>query len=149
VPGGFTQPVPAGYNTHIIQGVHPTAGLPGYPAADFGGIAGAPVIAVENGTIIKLSGEDPAKGPWDPILKTHGPFGWSIYLKGDSGSTYYYTHLGSRNVQLNQRVQAGVEIATIGDYAKWGGANHTHVGVSPNSSGHPDITDLMNAPLAH
>lgn len=144
----LVQPIPHGFNSKIIQGVHDTVGLPGYPAADFGADAGAPVVAVENGKIVKLSGQDPALGPWDPTLGVHGPFGLSIYLLGDSGSEYYYTHLGSRSVVKDERVIAGEKIATVGNYATWGGANHAHVGVHPGSSTRPDVHDLMAAPQA-
>jgi hypothetical protein len=161
VPGNLVQPVPKGYNPSIVQGIHSTAGLSGesygyFPgvwpsrdAADFGGDAGAPVLAVENGTIAYLSGHNPALGPSDPIMGVHGPFGWSVYLKADSGSTYYYTHLGTRKaLAKGMTVRAGQVIGTIGDYAKWGGVNHTHVGVNPGPKGHPDISDLMAAQIA-
>jgi murein DD-endopeptidase MepM/ murein hydrolase activator NlpD len=81
-------------------------------------------------------------------MGVHGPFGWSIYLKGDSGSYYFITHLGSReqSAGMGANVRGGQQIGTVGNYAKWGGANHTHVGVNPQGkSGHPDINDLMNA----
>jgi len=81
-----------------------------------------------------------------------------VYLLGDSGSEYFYTHLGTRSAIVGQRVSAGQQIGTVGNYAKWGGANHTHVGVHPQENprdvgnhrtlGHPDIYDLMAAPLA-
>jgi hypothetical protein len=141
----LVQPVPRGYNAQVIQGVHQTAGLAGYPAVDFGGNAGAPVVAVGNGKIARLSGHDPNQGAWDPTLGVHGPFGWSIYLQLDSGSEVYYTHLGSRSVKVGQRVHVGEEIATIGNYAKIGGANHTHVGVHQKGRG-PSIINLLHAP---
>jgi murein DD-endopeptidase MepM/ murein hydrolase activator NlpD len=145
-PGGFVQPVPAGHNTHIVQGVHPTANLAGFPACDFGADAGAPIIAVESGTIYKISGHDPSTGPSDPLMGVHGPFGWSCYLQGDSGSRYYYTHMGNRTVAVQQNVRAGEQIGTVGDYARWGGTNHVHVGVNEGEKG-PSVEDLMNAPL--
>lgn len=148
VQSDLVQPVPAGHNNNVIQGVHNTAGLPGYPAIDFGADAGAPIIAVETGEIVKLSGHDPAQGPSDPVLGVHGPFGWSAYLLGESGTEYYYTHMGTRSVQLGQKVLGGTQIGTVGDYAKWGGANHVHVGVHPADSGHPDVHDLLNAAIA-
>jgi murein DD-endopeptidase MepM/ murein hydrolase activator NlpD len=148
-PGGEVQPVPFGHNTHVIQGEHQTVGLAGYPAIDFGGDAGAPIVAVESGKIFKLSGHDPTQGPSDPMLGVHGPFGWSVYLQGQSGAKYYYTHMGTRSVTEGSTVTAGEQIGTIGDYAKWGGANHTHVGVNTDGTknGHPDCNDLANAPL--
>lgn len=157
----LVQPVPKGFGNSIVQGLHSTVGLSGrhfgyFPgtwptldAVDFGANAGAPVVAVENGTIVHLSGHDPTLGPSDPVLGSHGPFGWSVYLKGDSGAEYYYTHLGSRSVGEGQKVQAGQTIGKVGNYAVWGGVNHVHVGVNPaGAGGRPDITDLMNAPLA-
>lgn len=150
------QPIPHGYNSKIIQGKHPTAGLTGvlgnsatdYLAADFGADAGAPVLAVENGSIVRLAGKTPKEGPWDPTLGIHGPFGWSIYLLGDSGAEYFITHLGTQEVAVNQQVIAGQRIGSVGDYASWGGANHAHVGIKSPSSGRPDIFDLMAAPQA-
>lgn len=106
-------------------GIHETDGLPGFPALDFLGPAGAPVVAPESGTIDRFSGHDPRLGPAAGI---HGPFGWSIYLLGQSGTTYYITHLGSRTVELGRHVAAGAQIATVGDYAKWGGVDHVHAG---------------------
>lgn len=145
----LVQPVPAGHGNHIIQGVHDTAGLPGYPAADFGANAGAPVVAVESGKIVRLSGHDPKQGAWDAALGVHGPFGWNVYLLGDSGTEYFYTHLGTRRSDLlGQRVSAGELLATVGNYAAIGGANHVHLGVHPGPKGRPDIHDVMSAPLA-
>lgn len=144
----LVQPIPDGpWSAAIIGGVHDTAGLAGYPALDFGAIAGAPVIAVENGSIERFSGHDPSISPLR-IAGVHGPYAWSIYLRGDSGTDYYYTHLGSRLVVVGQRVLAGQQIATVANYAQWGGANHTHVGVHPGPNGRPDIHDLGAAPHA-
>ena len=128
VPKSFKatgKPVPANYLTRVGE-AHETAGLSGYPAFDYFGDAGAPVIAPVSGKIVRFSGHDPAGGPTSGV---HGPFGWSIYLQGDDGHSYYMTHLGSRDVQVGQQVKAGAELGTIGDYARWGGANHVHMGV--------------------
>jgi hypothetical protein len=79
-------------------------------------------------------------------MGVHGPFGWSLYLKGDSGSYYFITHLGTRSAVLGAHVTGGQQIGTVGDYQKWGGVNHAHVGVNPQGpTKHPDITDLINA----
>lgn len=106
---------------------HQTEGLPGYPAYDYMAPAGSPVVAPASGTIIRLSGHDPAQGPTSGV---HGPFGWSIYLKANDGKTYFLTHLGSLGVKVGQRVTQGTQIATVGDYAKWGGVDHVHQGVN-------------------
>jgi cell wall-associated NlpC family hydrolase len=119
-------PVPTKFQTSIGS-EHDTAGLAGFPAHDYMAPAGAPVVAPASGTIVRFSGHDPSEGPTSGV---HGPFGWSIYLQGDDGRTYYMTHLGSRDVEVGQRVEAGTPIATVGDYAKYGGADHVHMGVS-------------------
>jgi len=117
-------PLPRGVQRRF-NAVHETAGLPGYLASDFFAAAGTVVLAVESGRIHKLSGHDPADGPTNGI---HGPFGWSIYLLGEDGTDFYYTHLGTRRVTLGQHVVLGQIIGTVGDYARWGGVNHTHIG---------------------
>jgi murein DD-endopeptidase MepM/ murein hydrolase activator NlpD len=126
--GGFKpgDPVPIKLLSSI-GAEHETAGLPGFPAHDYMARAGTPVVAPVGGTIVRFSGHDPRSGPVDGV---HGPFGWSMYLKGTDGRTYYLTHLGSRDVQVGQKVGAGSVLGTIGDYAKWGGADHVHMGVS-------------------
>lgn len=120
-------PIPAGYPKKIAPpGVHATDGLKGYPAMDFMAPAGTPVLAVVDGKIRRWSGSDPANGP---VGNIHGPFGFSIYLAGSSGSDFYYTHLGTRRRSPGQPVRAGDIVGTIGNYARWGGANHAHIGV--------------------
>lgn len=119
-------PLPVKFQTSV-GGEHETAGLPGYPARDFMGPAGAPVVAPVAGKVVRFSGHDPKGGPTEGV---HGPFGWSLYLQGDNGRSYYLTHLGARDVKVGQRVDAGQQIGTIGDYARFGGANHVHMGVT-------------------
>ena len=150
---GLTQPIPAGNNNKIVQGVHPTLGLAGYMAVDFGGDAGAPVVAVEAGYIERYSGHDPAEGP---TMGLHGPFAWSLYLRGKSGTDYYYTHMGSRvypdpATGVKTQVAAGQVIGTVADWMKVSAGatpNHIHLGVHPGSTGRPDINDILNAPIA-
>lgn len=119
-------PVPPDVQTSIGP-EHETSGLPGFPAHDYMAPAGSPVVAPADGEIVRFSGHSPAHGPTEGI---HGPFGWSLYLQGQNGRMYYMTHLGSRGVRVGQKVRAGEPIATIGDYARWGGADHVHMGVS-------------------
>jgi len=66
---------------------HPTAGLPGFPAIDVRGPAGAYVTAPEEGELVW-----PHLIPWD-IQKRVG--GWTCYYQGDSGDTYFLTHFAS------------------------------------------------------
>lgn len=110
-----------------VGGLHETSGLAGYPAHDYMAPAGTPVIAPVGGRVFKLSGHDPANGP---TSGPHGPFGWSLYIRGNDGRNYFLTHLGSRHVRLGQVVRAGQPIGTVGNYAHWGGANHVHMGVN-------------------
>jgi len=119
-------PVPTNFLSSI-GAEHPTAGLDGYPAYDYMGKAGSPVVAPVGGKIIRFSGHDPAGGPTSGV---HGPFGWSLYLQGEDGRTYYMTHMGSRDVRVGQKVAPGTVLGTIGNYAKWGGADHVHMGVN-------------------
>lgn len=106
---------------------HQTAGLAGYPAYDYMAKAGSAVVAPVTGTVIQLSGHDPAMGPTNG---PHGPFGWSVYIKdAATGAIYYLTHLGSRVVKMGQTVTQGQQIGTVGNYAAYGGANHVHQGI--------------------
>ena len=110
-----------------LRATHETLGLPGYPAADYLAPAGTPVVAPVSGKIIRFSGNDPKKGA---VGGAGGPLGWSIYLKGDDGKTYFLTHLGTRNEKLlGKRVRAGAQIGTIADYNSYGRPDHVHVGV--------------------
>ena len=160
VASALIQPVPDGFNPKIVQGVHSTLGLAGnhysyftgtWPfsdAADFGGDFMAPVLAPESGQIVYWSGHDPMLGPVEGV---GGPLGWSIYLKGDSGTFYFITHLQTReqSAGIGMRVVGGQKIGTIANYAQYGNINHTHVGMNPQGKDkRPDIHDLMNALIA-
>jgi len=144
---GICQPIPAGHHNNIAQGVHDTLGLPGYPAVDFGCDAYSPVVAVEKGVIERFSGNDPNS---PPPLGPGGPYGWSVYLKGDSGTDYYYTHMQTRVKAVGTHVAAGELIGTCANWIKASGGvtpNHIHLGVHPGSTGRPDINDILNAPI--
>ena len=105
---------------------HPTAGLNGFPAFDYMAPAGSPVVAPVSGKIVRFSGYDPKLGA---VQGAGGPLGWSIYLQGDNGHTYFLTHLGSRTVKVGQRVNQGVQIGTVANYRKYGRPDHVHMGV--------------------
>lgn len=136
----LSNPVPGG---RIIGPVHATEGLAGYPAIDLGAPAGTLVHAPEAGVVERWSGHDPADGP---IEGEHGPFAWSLYLRGASGADYYMTHLASRAVVPGGRVARGQSLATIADYSRWTGTpDHVHIGVNPPADGHPGIAELAAA----
>jgi murein DD-endopeptidase MepM/ murein hydrolase activator NlpD len=105
---------------------HPTSGLPGFLAHDWFAPAGSSVLSPADGTVDKLSGHDPADGP----LATHGPFGWSLYVRTVSGQRYYLTHLATRSVTLGQRVHRGQRIGTVAPWHLYGLPDHVHMGVS-------------------
>lgn len=109
-----------------VGGTHETAGLPGYPAKDYFAPAGSAAVAPVSGKIVRFSGHDPAAGPTNGV---HGPFGWSLYLQGDNGKMYFLTHMGSRSVKVGQTVKAGQKVGTVGNYSKYGGVDHIHMGV--------------------
>lgn len=154
VPEGaaVVQPIPKPYaTTRSHGGVHDTKGLDGFPAIDFFAAPGSPVCASEPGTILRFSGHDPALGPiatnGEPGGRSAagGPLGWSIYMKGDSGTEYFITHLDTRTCVVGQRVRGGLQLGTVADYDKWGRQSHAHVGVH---GGPISIEELGNAPLA-
>jgi murein DD-endopeptidase MepM/ murein hydrolase activator NlpD len=105
---------------------HETAGLAGYPAYDYFAPPGSAAVAPVTGKVIKLSGHDPSLGP---IQGPHGPLGWSVYIQGVDGHTYYMTHMGSRQVKLGQTVKAGTPIGTVANYDRYGIPSHIHMGV--------------------
>jgi murein DD-endopeptidase MepM/ murein hydrolase activator NlpD len=84
-------------------------------------------VAPITGKVVKLSGHDPSQGPVDG---PHGPLGWSVYIRGSDGRTYYMTHMGSRNVRIGQTVRQGQTIGTVANYAKYGTPSHIHLGVN-------------------
>ena len=119
------QPIPKNLLTSI-SGEHETMGLPGYPAHDYFAPAGTPAVAPVDGTVSRLSGHPPGEGPTEG---PHGPFGWSVYISGDNGHSYYLTHLGSRTVSVGEQVKLGEPIGTVGDYARYGTPSHIHMGI--------------------
>lgn len=110
-----------------VGGEHETMGLPGYPARDYFAKAGSTAVAPVSGKVIKLSGHDPRNGP---TQGPHGPLGWSVYIQGTDGKTYFLTHMGSRTVRVGEKVTAGAKIGTVANYDKYGTPSHIHMGVS-------------------
>lgn len=96
--------------------LHPTSGLPGYPALDFGGREGTPTVAVESGRIREFG--DAAEGD-------------ALYMRGDSGIDYWYGHI-RRLVSRGQRVQSG---QVIGRTARHFNGDHLHLGANANIDG--------------
>lgn len=113
-------------NGTSVGPLHQTDGLPGYPAHDYFAPAGSPAVSPVNGRVARLSGHDPAMGPTNG---PHGPLGWSVYIQGSNGHSYFLTHMGTRTVKVGQAVKAGQAIGTVADYDKYGTPSHIHMGV--------------------
>jgi len=104
--------------------IHETGGLAHNWALDFMAPGGTPVLAVEAGTIWRLSGHDPAGGVNGDI------YGWNTYLMTRDGLMYFYTHQDLRFVKLGQRVKRGDIIGRVGQWPGDPGRSHTHLGVT-------------------
>jgi murein DD-endopeptidase MepM/ murein hydrolase activator NlpD len=63
--------------------------------------------------------------------------GISLYLRGNSGNVYYYTHLSGykAGISVGQQVSAGQHIAYVGDTGNAAGIPHLHWEVQPGGSG--------------
>ena len=93
----------------------PRSGGRRHEGTDIFGPMGAEVYAFTDGTIARLS--------------NGGLGGISLYLQGDDGSLYFYTHLQgyASLAELGRRVKAGDHIAFNGDSGNAsGGAPHIH-----------------------
>jgi murein DD-endopeptidase MepM/ murein hydrolase activator NlpD len=84
---------------------------------------GTPIYAYENGTVTRMNGNRLG--------------GISLYLAGDSGNLYYYTHLSGYvgGLGAGQRVTVGQHIAFNGDTGNARGIPHLHFEVMPGGGG--------------
>ncbi|HWB72249.1 MAG TPA: M23 family metallopeptidase [Egibacteraceae bacterium] len=84
---------------------------------------GTPIFAYEAGTVTRTGAS--------------GLGGITLYLRGTSGTVYYYAHLQGfvRGVGPGQRVSAGQQIATNGDTGNARGTPHLHFEVRPGGGG--------------
>jgi hypothetical protein len=81
---------------------------------------GTPLVAIENGVISSTLDIDQGLG------------GISVWLRGDSGTTYYYAHNTANAVVSQQRVRAGEVVAYVGNTGNArGGATHVHFEIHP------------------
>jgi murein DD-endopeptidase MepM/ murein hydrolase activator NlpD len=123
-PGGGTSARP-GPRGRIIgtpgAGTHAQADWQSRNAIDIAAAPGTPVVAVEDGTIIRVSGSDPSGGSHKSGTKVL--FGYGVTLQGRT-NTYYYAHLDNVTVRQGTRVRKG---QVIGSIAHWrGGSAHVH-----------------------
>jgi len=147
-PVAICYPYPTGEGGGVCQGLHPTAGLPGNWAIDFCDTPGARVLAVEAGTISRLSGHPPTEDTWD----TQGVFGWNTYIRTRANYEYFITHLGWQNPKFSvgAKVSVGDVIGKVGDQKFR--PDHCHYGVT-SPFGEADakkrITAVSLAPRIH
>lgn len=141
-------PVPLGQMASICQGLHQTAGLEENWAIDFCSPANTTIVAVEAGTIAKLSGKAPSQDTAD----LSGTYGWSVHYRTHSGYRYYLTHLGWRlpSLAVGMSLQPGDTLGRVGD--QWYRPDHQHLGVT-SPLGEADakrrITAVSKAPRVH
>lgn len=128
-PESMCYPIARGNESSICQGLHETGGIPGNWAIDFcvpeivGN--GAPILAVQDGWIARLSGKDPNQDTPDPT----GAYGWSVYLQTRAFALYYITHFGRRaNLTVGQKVRVGEILGWVGDQVFR--PDHVHYGVT-------------------
>lgn len=119
-------PHPAGH--HLSRppntDLHDTAGLPGFWALDFMAPGGTPVLASQDGRVLRVSGHDPASGVHEGDI-----FGWNVYLITTGDVEYFDTHYGDVIVKPGQQVKRGDQLGTVGHWPGDPGRSHTHRGV--------------------
>jgi murein DD-endopeptidase MepM/ murein hydrolase activator NlpD len=90
----------------------------GHDATDIMAEGGTPVVAIESGTLDRLG--------WNQLG------GWRLWIKGVSGTNYYYAHLSSYGPNLMEGVPvlAGQYLGTVGNTGNAaGGPTHLHIEV--------------------
>lgn len=97
---------------------------------------GTPAVAVEAGTVERVG--------------TNGLGGQVLWLRGESGTTYYYAHLSGHAVGAGQQVAAGAVVAYVGESGNAAGTGaHLHFEVHPGGGGPTNPYPLLAAaPLA-
>jgi peptidoglycan LD-endopeptidase LytH len=97
----------------------PRSGGRSHKGTDIMAPMGTPIYAYEDGTVTRL---------WNSSLG-----GISLYLRGNSGTQYFYTHLQGyvSGLSAGQRVSAGQHIAYNGDTGNARGIPHLHFEVMP------------------
>ena len=121
-PGGFIYPVPSGYRT-ITTGMYYEKSKKYHGAVDFGsgGIAGQPVYAAKEGTVILTENLKSSYGTYVIIKHNNGLY--SLYAHGQAGSIC---------VSEGQYVSQGQQIMKVGSTGNSTGPHlHFEIRVSP------------------
>jgi murein DD-endopeptidase MepM/ murein hydrolase activator NlpD len=84
---------------------------------------GTPIYAYESGVVTRMSGSSLG--------------GISLYMRGNSGTSYYYTHLSGyvSGISAGSSVTVGQHIAKNGDTGNARGTPHLHFEVMPGGGG--------------
>jgi murein DD-endopeptidase MepM/ murein hydrolase activator NlpD len=101
----------------------PRSGGRSHKGTDILAPRGTPLYAYEAGTITRMNGNRLG--------------GISLYLRGASGSEYYYTHLNgyASGLTAGTSVGAGTLIGYVGDTGNARGIPHLHFEVRPGGGG--------------
>lgn len=126
-PGGFIYPVPAVYKK-VTSGMYYSESKRYHGAYDFGsaGIAGQPVYAVKDGTVIYTA-------------NLTNSYGTHVIIRHSSGLYTLYAHgqAGSLSVSVGQKVTQGQQIMRVGSTGNSSGP-HLHFEVRVGSGGYGD-----------
>jgi murein DD-endopeptidase MepM/ murein hydrolase activator NlpD len=112
----------------------PRSGGRGHKGVDMMAARGTPVVAIETGTIQRLTNS--SRG------------GISIYLRGNSGDVYFYTHLDGwvDGLSGGQAVSAGQTIGFVGSTGNASySAPHLHFEYHPGGGGAVNPTPLVRS----
>ena len=118
VAGGIACPVGTPRTYSDTWGA-PRSGGRSHMGTDIMASRGTPSYAYEDGVITRLNSSSLG--------------GISLYMRGDSGNEYYYTHLNgyAAGASAGRRVSAGTLIAYVGDTGNAAGMPHLHFEVRP------------------
>lgn len=122
VTGGVACPVGQPRNYSDTWGAARSGGR-AHKGTDILAPRGTPIYAYEAGTISRMN--------------SNRLGGTSLYLRGNSGNRYYYTHLQGyvAGLSTGQGVSAGQQIAYNGDTGNARGIPHLHFEVMPGGGG--------------
>ena len=73
---------------------------------------------------VRISGKDPKLGG-----APGGALGYSVYLRGDDGKTYFLTHIDRVRPKVGARVRQGQKIAVVANGPSSWSTPHVHMGV--------------------
>ncbi len=102
----------------VFKPTHQTAGLPDFPAIDVFAAPGTLVMPPEGGRIVFKH-----YIPWNPAKKVGG---WTCYLQGNSGNTYFLTHFG--NCRREGKIYRFMSIGRVGYVPGKAWEPHIHEG---------------------